>query len=81
MADRYKTHNLFVKEKILIRSLKNINPNQLISNNKVKYMNQDMAESINYYFVNVGNMVKGKIPIEDTNFSNYLKSIYILLMC
>ena len=29
---------------------------------------------MNDYFVNVGNMVEGKIPIGDTHFSHYLKS-------
>ena len=33
-----------------------------------------MAESMNHFFVNVGNMGDGKIAIGDTKFSNYLKS-------
>ena len=52
-----------------IRSIVNISkkhkivPTQLIYKNEVKHSNEDMAESMNDYFVNVGNMVEGKIPI------------------
>ena len=32
-----------------------------------------MANAMNDYFVNVGNMVEGKIPRVETDFSSYLQ--------
>ena len=33
-----------------------------------------MSESMNIFFVNIGNMVENKIPNGDTHYKNYLKN-------
>ena len=61
-----------------IRNIVNINKRkntpiaQLVYKNEVKSTNLNMAESMNDFYVNVGNMIETKIPKCDTNFSDYL---------
>ena len=63
-----------------IRNIVNISkkskivPTKLIYNNEIKYTNVDMSESMNSFFVNIGNMVENKIPNGDTHYKNYLKN-------
>ena len=75
-ASLFEEHKFNVKKTWEgIRSIVNISkknkivPTQLIYNNKVKNSNEDMVESMNDYFVNVGNMVEGKIPIGDSHIT------------
>ena len=57
-------------------------PTQLFYNNKVHKSNKDMANAMNDFFVNIGNMVEGKVPKVETDFSAYIhqpneKSIFL----
>ena len=57
-------------------------PTQLFYNNKVHKSNKDMANAINDFYVNIGNVMEEKDPKVETDFSAYLhqpneKSIFL----
>ena len=49
-------------------------PSHLIYKGEIKSSNINMAESMNDFFVNIGNTVEAKIPQRNKHFSTYLKN-------
>ena len=63
-----------VRNLVKISKKSNIIPTHISHNNEIKTTNKEMAETMNDFFVNIGNMVEGKIPVCDKTFSSYLSN-------
>ena len=61
-----------IRKIVNINKKRNVTPSQIIYKNEVKTTNLNMAESLNDFYVNVGNMIENKIPRCDKKFSTYL---------
>ena len=78
-ADFFEEHKSDVKKTwegirniVNVSKKSHVSPSQLFYKNETHSTNKAMANAMNDFFVNIGNMVEQKIPHVETNFTDYL---------
>ena len=62
-----------IRNLINVSKKKNYTPTKIIYKGEEKVSNNDISESLNDFFVNIGSSIEEKIPNSKTGFTSYLK--------